>query len=189
MTSTQLTKGMSLLENLLFDFDNVPVKVAAFRKIPKIETSGLSLKGHEEKEEFTVNLWIASELVESGLASFVGEEIEVSELSKIHYSERMQPLDRLALLPERFYPRIYLSISEMRRGIRGDPARFDMFNRFTGMFRDILEGRIRKIVRLASLGAPTDQTKNLTPEEKILYGELSSIFYSWRTTMMNLVGE
>ena len=68
---------MSLLENLLFDFDNVPVKVVALRKISKMETSGLALKGYEEKEEFTVNLWVAKELVESGLAHFVGEEIEV----------------------------------------------------------------------------------------------------------------
>lgn len=180
---------MPLLENLLFEFDNVSVRMVAVRKIPKMETSGLLLKGYEENEEFTVNLWVGKELIESGLARFTGEAIESSELSRIHYNERMQPLDRLALLPERFYPRVYLSLSEMRRGIRGDLARIETYNRFLGMFRDILEGRLRKIVRLASLGASTDQIKNLTPEEKTLYEELSSILSGWRSTMMSLVGE
>jgi len=180
---------MALLENLLFEFDNVLVRMVAVRKIPKMETSGLILKGYEENEEFTVNLWIGKEFVESGLARFAGEEIVVSELSKIHYNERMQPLDRLAVLPERFYPRIYLSLSNMRRGLKGDIARIEAYNRFLGIFRDILEGRLRKIVRLASLGASTDQIKSLTPEEKALYDELSSMFSGWRSTMTSLVGE
>lgn len=177
------------MENLLFDFDNVSVKMVALRKIPKMETSGLPLKGYEEKEEFTVNLWVAKELVESGLARFVGEEIELSDLNNIHYNERIQPLDRLVLLPERFYPRIYLSIFNIRRGIKGDLVRIEMYNKFLGMFRDVLEGRVRKIIRLASLGASTDQIKNLTPEEKTLYNELSSLISGWRSSMTRLMEE
>lgn len=178
-----------LLEDLLFDFDNVLVRMVAVKKIPKMETSGLLLKGYEENEAFTVNLWVGRELVESGLARFDEEEIGASELGKIHYMERIQPLERLAPLPERFYQRIYLTLSDMRRGVRGDLARIEMYNRFIGMFRDILEGRVRKIVRLASFAASTDQIRNFTPEERALYKELSSIISSWRSSISGLVGE
>lgn len=190
MAPNQLLREMPLLlEDLLFEFDNVSVRMVAVKKIPEMETSGLHLKGYDGNEAFTVNLWVGRELVESGLARFAEEEIGTSELGKIHYMERIQPLERLAPLPERFYQRIYLTLSDMRRRVRGDLARIEMYNRFVGMFRDILEGRVRKIVRLASFRTSTDQIRNFTPEERALYEELSSIILSWRSSMLSLVGE
>lgn len=179
-----------MLEDLRFEFDNVEVRMVAVKKIPKMETSGLDLKGYDENEEFTVNLWIGRELIESGSARFVEtEEIGASELGKIHYMERIQPLERLASLPERFYQRIYLTLNNMRRRLGGDLTRIEMYKRFIGMFRDVLEGRVRKIVRLASFRASTDQIKNFTPEERALYEELSSIISSWRSSILDLVEE
>jgi len=177
------------LEDLLFEFDNDSVRMVAVRKIPRIETSGLLLEGYEENEEFTVNLWVGRELVESGLARFAEEEIGSQELGRIHYMERIQPLGRLAPLPERFYQRVYLTLSSLRRRARGDLARIEAYNRLVGMFRDIVEGRVRKIVRLASFGASTDQVKNLAPEERRLYEELSSIISSWRSNILRIAGE
>lgn len=173
-------------DDFLFELDNLPVKLVAVRKIPRMETSGLLLKGYEENEEFTANLWIAKTLVESGVARFTGEEVEMQELSRIHYMERIQPLERLMLLPARFYQRVYLTLSEMRRSVRGDMGRIEIYSKFVGMLRDILESRIRKIVRLASLGTPTDQTRSLTPEEKVLFEEVSTAISSWRSKMLRL---
>ncbi|MFB0543777.1 MAG: hypothetical protein ACETVR_03250, partial [Candidatus Bathyarchaeia archaeon] len=135
---------MSLLrEDLLFEFDNVSVRMVAVKKILEMETSGMHLKGYDENEEFTVNLWVGRELVESGLARFAEEEIDASELGNIHYMERVQSLGGLASLPDRFYQRIYFTLYDMRRRMRGDLARIENYKKFVGMFRDIVEGRVR----------------------------------------------
>lgn len=133
-----------------------------------------------------MNLWIGKVLIESGIARLTGEEVELSELSRIHYMERIQPLDRLMPLTARFYQRVYLTISEMKRGVRGDVGHIETYNKFVGMLRDIIEGRIRKIVRLASLGTTTDQTKNLTPEERSLFEAVSAAISAWRSKMLHL---
>jgi DNA replication initiation complex subunit (GINS family) len=53
------------------------------------------------------------------------------------------------------------------------------------MYRDILESRISKIVRLASAEAVV-KPSTLQPEESVLYSELHSIISSWREEMRKL---
>ena len=53
------------------------------------------------------------------------------------------------------------------------------------MYRDILESRIGKIVRLASAEAAADR-RQLQPEEGTLYKDLHAIISSWREEMREL---
>lgn len=173
----------------VFQADNMPVKLVAIRKISAMETAGISLKGYEENEEFVTHSWVARQLIDAGLARLAEQLVDISELSRIHYMERIHPVDRVAPLPERFYQRTYLTLSELTRSAKDRSGSDEARSRFVGMYRDILEGRIRKIVRLASLSANTDQTKSLTAEEKSLFEKLALETRIWRSEMLALAGE
>ena len=173
--------------DLHFEFENMPVRLVATRNIPRIETSGILIEETEAGRELTVNLWIAWELVEAGLARFADDGVSNEEWTQVHYRERFQPLGRPSPLPERFYPRAYLTFSRLRKEAGGDATRLEHLDRLRGMFRDILECRIGKVVRLATAEAAAS-SRALQPEEVALYGELHTLVSSWRRGMKRLEG-
>lgn len=175
-------------DEAVFEVDNMPVKLVAQRKIPRMETAGISMKGYEENEEFVTHFWVARPLINTGLARLVDQLVDLSELSRIHYMERIHPVDRVAALPDKFYQRIYLTLNELARAGKDDAGSHETRSRFVGMYRDILEGRIRKIMRFASLSARTEQTKNFTMEEKILFEKLALETRNWKSRMLSLTG-
>jgi len=175
-------------DEAVFELDNMPVKLVAQRKIPHMETAGISLKGYEENEEFVTHFWVARPLIYAGLARLADQLVDLSELSRIHYMERIHPVDRVAPLPDKFYQRIYLTLDELARTGEGDSGSYEARSRIAGMYRDIVEGRIRKIVRFASLSVPTEQTRNLTTEEKVLFEKLALETRNWRSRMLGLTG-
>lgn len=173
------------MEDLYFEFENMPVRLVATRKIPRMETAGVTIEETEANSELTVSLWIAWELVEADLARFADDDVSNEEWTQIHYRERIQPLGRLSPLPEGFFPRTYLTFSRLTKGARGDATRLEHLNRLRGMFRDILESRIGKVVRLASAEAAAS-SRPLQPEEAALYEELHDLISSWRREMRRL---
>ena len=173
------------IEDLYFEFDNMPVRLMATRNIPRIETAGILIDETEAGQELTVNLWIAWELVEAALARFADNGVGNEEWTQIHYRERFQPLGRPFPLPEKFYPRVHLTFSRLMKEARGDTTRLENLNRLRGMFRDILESRIDRVVKLASAEAAAS-SRPLQPEEAALYGELHTLISSWRREMRRL---
>ena len=172
----------SSVEDAYFEFENTPVRLVAVRKIPRVETPGLLIKETEAGRELTVGLWVAWELIEAGLARLADDGIGGEEWTQIHYRERFQPSNKLSPLPERFYPRAYLTLSRSTREASGDLNRMESLSRLRGRYRDILESRIAKIVRLASLEAIA-QSRALQPEEAELYNDLRSAISGWRREM------
>ena len=55
--------------DVFFDFENMPVRITATRKIPAIETPGITIDETEEGGVLTVPVWVAFELVEAGLVT------------------------------------------------------------------------------------------------------------------------
>jgi len=173
--------------DLCFEFENMPVRIVATRRIPRMETAGIIIEETEANRELTVNLWIARELMEAGLARFADGGVGNEEWTQIHYRERFQPLGKPSPLPERFYPRAYLTFSRLAGEGGGDATRVDHLNRLRGMFRDITESRISRVVRLASAEAGAE-LGTFQPEEAALYGELHSLISSWRREIRRLGG-
>ncbi|HUS79602.1 MAG TPA: hypothetical protein VM050_13185 [Patescibacteria group bacterium] len=173
----------SLMEALYFEFENAPVRIVATRKIPEIETAGITVKETEAGRELMVNLWLAWELIEAGVARLYEEGITDEEWTQIHYRERFQPLGQPTPLPEDFYRKAYLTFKQALK--RSSSDRSTDVERLGGRFRDILESRIGKIMRLASAEASA-QTKGLQPEEEALYRELNSLIASWRKEIREL---
>ncbi len=173
------------MEDLYLEFENMPVRLVAARKIPRMETAGITIEETEANRELTVNLWIAWELVEAGLARFADDGLSNEDWTQIHYRERFQPLGKFSPLPDRFYSRAYLTFSRLMKEAGGDETRLQHLNRLRGMFRDILESRIGKVVRLASAEAAA-MSRALQPEEAALYSELHALISSWRREMRKL---
>lgn len=175
------------LDDICFAYENMTVRLIATRDIPRIETAGLVIEETGANKELKVNLWVAWELIEAGLARLADGSLKSDELVQAHYRERLQPLGQLSPLPDRFYAQAYISFNQLAREARGEEARLSHLNRLRGMFRDILESRINKIVRLASSEAASPP-RELQPEESRLYRELNERISAWRR-MLRRVGE
>jgi len=175
----------SFMEYLQFEFENMPVRLVATRNIPRMETSGLLIEETEAGKELTVNLWVAWELMEAALARFADDGVVSEEWTQIHYRERFQPLGRPSPLPDNFYSRAYLTFSRLMKEARGDATRLENLDRLRGMFRDILESRIDRVVKLASAEA-TVSSRPLQPEEVSLYKTLFNSISFWRKEMRRL---
>lgn len=173
------------MEDLHFEFENMSVRLVATRNIPSMETAGIRIEETEAGKELMVNLWVAWELVEATLARFSDDGVGNEEWTQIHYRERFQPLGRPSPLPEKFYSRVHLTFSRLMKEARGDATRLENLNRLRGMFRDILESRIDRVVKLASAEAAAS-ARPLQPEEVTLYGELFNEISSWRKEMRRL---
>jgi len=179
------TWAMSSAGEVSFDFENSQVRLVALRKIPEVETAGLRIEETEAGRDLTVSLWIAWELIEAGLARMADEGVSGEEWTKIHYRERFQPLGQPSPLPDDFYSKAYAAFKREAKSVIGDPSRLKNLDRMKGWFRDILESRISRIVRLASAEA-SPQIRALQPEEAALYKELNAIVSSWRKEMRRL---
>ena len=174
-----------IMKDLSFEFENMPVRLVAVRKIPRLETSGILIEETEANRELTVNLWIARELIEAGLVMFYDDSVSNEEWTQIHYRERFHPPGKLSPLPERFYQRAYLTFSRLMKEAGRDATRLEHLNRLRGRFRDILESRIGKVVRLASVETAASP-RPLQPEEAAFYRELHGLISSWRMEMRRL---
>ena len=176
---------MAWIDDLFFDFENMPVRIAETRKIPAIETRGIKIDETEAGGVLTVPVWVAFELVEAGLARLVDEGVSGEEWTQIHYRERFQPLGQPSPLPGSFYSKVYLTFLQEIKRAKSSSVRAENLERMRGRFRDIIESRIGKVTRLASaeVEAPT---RNLQPEEAALYKELFRIISEWRRSMKKL---
>ncbi len=174
----QVPAGLSVDVNLL-DYENAPVKLVALRKTPKIETPGLTLDEVDERKEFSVPLWIAEILVESGLAKYGEEGLTAEEWTSTHFKERFNPGGPPSALPKDFYAKAYISLRLAAKAAEGDTAKTEQLNRLHARFREIVESRVGKVTRIATTES-SPQPGILQPEEQRLYGELEHAISEWR---------
>ena len=129
---------------------------------------------------------MAWELIEAGLARLSDGGVSDGEWTQTHYRERVQPLGQPTPLPEDFYSRAYLTFRQAEKSAGDESSQTS--GRMKGRYRDIIESRIAKIMRLASAEAKAN-SRGLQPEELVLYEELHRIIERWRSEMRELGGE
>ena len=169
----------------LLEFECTPVKLSALRKIPRIETPGITIEETDERKELTVPFWVAHLLVDAGLAKLVDEGLTAEEWTQTHFKERLNPGGPPGVLPKEFYSRAYMSLALLAKGVEGDPAKLEQQNRLHARFREILESRIGKVTRIATTET-SPQPGVLQPEEHALYQELERLVSSWRREMRRM---
>ncbi len=169
----------------LIEYENTPIKVITLRKLPKIETPGITIDEAEERKELVLSYWIAKILVDAGLVKLVEEGVTNDEWTQVHFKERFNPTGPLSILPANFDSRAYVSLDQASKNIEENKAKQDQLNRIQARYRDIIESRIGKLVRMAAAEA-TSAPKTLQPEESRLFEELEYFIKQWREEMRKL---
>jgi len=164
-------------------YENAEVKLRALKKLPRIQTPGIDLPEVQEGHEFVTWFWVAQELVEAGLAEYSEPAVTQTEWTQVHFKERVNPAGPPSQLPEDFYERAYQSFSQ----VRGDPEKAAQLNRMRARYREIIESRIGRIMRLASSEADSSASL-LSKDEADLYQNIHRIVIEWRDAMRE-VGE
>jgi hypothetical protein len=178
------------MDSLDFIFENSPVKVVASRNCAEIKLAGLSVGPFEEGNEYEISYWVASELAKSGIVHFHEEDqLDIGKLGKIQWTERVQTAGQMSRLPESFYPRLRRCLAELREGIAGNPEKMREYERAVQLATDIVNSRLKKIVSIASAPAQTEsRLKDLTGEERLLYGRLFGVINHWKAKVLERKG-
>jgi hypothetical protein len=174
------------LKDFDFMFENSMVKVIANRNSPEIIIAELKIGPFEEGNEYELRFWIAQELEKARIVRFRQEELlDMQQLHKIHWKERVQGISRMSTLPENFYPKLRRYLNRLRENALKNPDKMQEYMKANQLARDIINNRVKKIVSLASIPTPTNQfIKNLTAEELALFEQLHQIISSWRDKIL-----
>ncbi len=186
------TDPVASIKDADFEFENMPVKVVANRNNPQIELPGIKLGPFTEGKEYEVRFWVAKELEKAGIARLrLDEPLDVTVLNKIHWKEaRVQTSQRLASLPDKFYPKLRHYLEELNEEAIKKPEKRTDYEKAKKLFKDINTIRLKKIVSLASSPAKTRiLTENLTEEERALYDYLFETISKWRNEILKKQGE
>jgi len=169
-------------------FENTPVRIIVNRNCPKIELAGLKIGPFQEGKEYEVMFWIAEELEKAGITHLREEEmLDAMKLHKIHWKERVQSVKEISSLPEDFYPRLRRYLSSLREDAVKKPEKMKEYERMSGLSRDIVDCRLKKIISLASTSAQTEQfLKSMTKEERAIYKRLHAIISNWRKKILKV---
>ncbi len=171
-----------------FVFENTPVKILVNRNCPEMELAGLTIGPFQEGKEYEVRFWIAEELEKAGIARIREEEmLDAMKLHKIHWKERVQSVKQISSLSEDFYPRLRRYLSTVRGDALKKPEKMKEYERASGLSRDIVDCRLKKIISLASASTQTEQfLKSMTREERAIYERLHEIITSWKDEILKV---
>jgi hypothetical protein len=179
------------ISTLDFCYEHSLTKVVANRNCQEIKLAGLQVGPYEEGNEYEVYNWLASELEKNGVVHLREDEgLNMAKLNKFQWSERVQSAGQISSLPEHFYPRLREYLASLKKDAARTPQKMLENEKAYQLALDILNSRLRKIVSIASAPAQTEQTlRNLTAEERFLYGQLHTFINHWRTQILEYKGK
>jgi hypothetical protein len=163
------------------NYETRQITCRAAKKIPAINTPGVSIPAIEEGHEFTTWFWAAKELVEAGLAEYSEDLLSQAEWTQVHFKERLNPAGPPGPLPNDFYAKVYESFNL----IKLDKEKASNLSRMKARFKEILESRIGRIARMASAEADSP-TSVLQKEEEQLYDIIHGLILAWREDLRGL---
>jgi len=171
--------GMSF-GDVHIEFENSTVKVRAVKPI-KLRVCGRDLEANAGSE-IEVLYWIALKLSEAGLAKPADQaKMDLIQLSKIHWRETVPVTRQISAIGKDFYFKVREYLLDLRAMSSTDGAKLIELQKAMGLFEEILNCRIRKILSIAAAGAESEEVlKNLTPEERILLDGVSSEVGAWK---------
>ncbi len=174
------------VEDADFVFENSLVKVIANRNEAQIELAGLRVGPFDEGREYEIRFWVAQELEKVDIVRFREEDVlDVVKLHKTHWTERVQPTNKVSALSEEFYPRLRRYLVYLKNASQNNGEKLKEYEKATQISLDVVNCRVKKIVSLASCPPLTAQAlQSLTPEERALYHRLHQIIGEWRSQIL-----
>ncbi|MCW4041158.1 MAG: DNA replication complex GINS family protein [Candidatus Bathyarchaeota archaeon] len=165
-------------------YENLIVTLIASRSIPDLLVDDVIDGQIDPGQKFETRHWIATHLVDAGLADFEGaRELDFSTLYKIHWKEtKLQTGRRISDIPEHFYPKLRRYIHSLKQHIAAEATRSSEYHNAQRLARDILNCRLRKIVSLsASTSLTGEMLQKLSVEERALFNNLQTIISEWKS--------
>lgn len=167
-------------------YENLVVPIVASRSIPDLLVND-TIDGHiDAGNKFETRQWIASHLVDAGLAQFEGPlTLDFSTLYKIHWREtKLQTGRRISEIPDHFYPKLRRYMHSLKQHISTDTTRSNEYHNAQRLARDILNCRLRKIVSLSASSSITgEMVQKLSTEERVLFDTLQTIISTWKSNI------
>lgn len=177
-----LKNNLLSIKNLDFSFEHSIVKIVANRNHPEIKLAGITIGPFVEGNEYEVYYWIAEELEKTSIAHFREQQLDVSKLYKIQWTERVQTAGQVSKLPEHFYPQLRRCLKKLKKETNKNSEKLREYEKIKQLTLDIVNSRLKKIVSIASTITPTEQVlKNLVEEERLLYNKLYRFINEWRS--------
>ena len=184
MTLKDSVKAISDADSV---YENMVVTLVASRSIPDLFVDDAIDGQIDPGQKFETRHWIATHLVDAGLAQFEGTlELDFSTLYKIHWKEtKLQTGRRISDLPEYFYPKLRRYIHSLKQHISAEATRSNEYQNAQRLARDILNCRLRKIVSLAASTPLTgEMLQKLSIEERALFENLQTIISNWKSHIL-----
>jgi hypothetical protein len=184
MTLKDSVKAISDADSV---YENLVITLVASRSIPDLLVDDAITGQIDPGQKFETRHWIATHLVEAGLAQFEGIlKLDFSTLYKIHWKEtKLQTGRRISDLPEHFYPKLRRYIHLLKQHISVEATRSNEYHNAQRLARDILNCRLRKIVSLAASTSLTgEMIHKLSIEEQALFENLQTIISEWKSHIL-----
>ena len=169
-----------------FCFENSIVRIVADKNNPEIKLGGFSIGPFAVGNEYEVFYWVGQELEKAGIAHFrLEDRLDVTKLYKVLWKESNQIAGQISELSDDFYPELRRYLLNIKGEIAVNPEKVHEFERARQTARDIVNFRLKKIILLAAGPIQTDQTlKKITPEERVIYNQLSKMINDWKTQII-----
>jgi hypothetical protein len=184
MTQRDSVKAISDADSV---YENMVVPVVASRSIPDLLVDD-GIEGQiDAGQKFETRHWIASHLVDAGLAQFEGtSKLDFSTLYKIHWKEtKLQTGRKISAIPEHFYPKLRRYLQSLKQHITTEAARSNEYHNAQRLARDILNCRLKKIVSLAASTSLTGEIlQKFSVEERVLFDNLQAIISKWKSNIL-----
>lgn len=171
------------IKDIDIEFSHTPRRMAALRDCPEVKMAGLAIGPFKRGEIFEIEYSIGRILKKRGIAKFEDELLNREAILKIHWKEGVQTAERLSTLPEHFYPMLRQLLSDLKE--KGDsPDKIYEYRRMLNLSLDIVNRRLRKVLKLTAITAPPQTLEKLAPDERFLYDRIHSIIEDWRSSVL-----
>jgi hypothetical protein len=172
------------LEDRETEFLVTPVRVTLTQSLPAVEIGSFRLPENRENDTVEVPRWVGECLKELGFAEMHEEPFDV-ELFKATSRERIAGSFQLATLRSDFYLKLRHYFTSLQAKFSSTTQGRAQFDKMGVSAYDLVTLRTFKILQIAaSSSAPPETVEKLTPEEKILYGEVRELVISWRKALL-----
>ncbi|MCS7140405.1 MAG: hypothetical protein N3F04_04855 [Candidatus Nezhaarchaeota archaeon] len=161
------------------------VKVRVLKSIPEIKVGGGVIGPLAQGQEVEIERWIARVLKEEGYVEIIDEKsVDLPLLSKIAWRESRS--SQLTSLEPSFYVKVKKYLKSLSEKAKVSPEALSEKKTAEVKLIDIVNCRLQKIVAmaLASAQPPKEVIESLTPEERMLFNELSSAISRWRQDVL-----
>jgi len=180
------------LKMIMIDYELRLVKVVFLKNVRGLPTPAgrLDVKRGDELE---LPRWQARLLEARGLAEIKERELDINGINMYHYKEKRKTApNNLSQLPQDFYLKARDLVARLNETIRENPSNMLLRDReiVEKNLLELADTRLAKIVRLALTGGE-ELRDRMTPEEAMIYDEVSDIVKAWRNYIKSIfyVGE